>query len=253
MLRALFQFRLRNHARRIHQFIFPQGYAGDYFLCGGAFKPLLRKGLPINDFDLWVRNRKEREKLCEALLQRGATLMHDFHPFCMKFRLEGRIIEITYHNVKDGSLADIINTFDLALCGMGTRFADNRVAEICVSDACWRTIQHRELFVLESYFCLLIMQRTPSLLRTLHRMGQAAAELGYNVHAESERRLWDLFWNTYSEKERQQTRDFYFDTMVSYKGQQNDRLMQRAAHSYFPLPHDAEGDPTPLQIMPKAA
>lgn len=247
MLRAIFHYKLRRHARQLCRLIFPKGYDGEFFLCGGAFKPLLRKGLPVNDLDLWVRNRKEREKLCVALLERGAVLLHDFHPFCMKFRLDGQLIEITYHNVKDGGINDILNTFDLAVCGMGAHYKGGKVDSVFVSEDCWTSIQQRQLFVLEAYMCLLALEKTPSLLRTLHRMGQAAAELGYDVHLENEHRLWDLYWELYSEEERRAARDLYFDTMVSYKGQKNEHLMRRATVGYVPV------DLTPEEIPPSIA
>jgi hypothetical protein len=254
MIRALFQLRMRHHAQRLCHFLFPEGYDGEFFLCGGAFKPLIRKELLINDLDLWVRNRAEREKLCAALLDRGATMLRDFHPYCMKLRLDGQIVEITYHNVEDGRLEDILNTFDLAICGMGARYHRGEIAEICLSDECWETLQQREMHVLESYFCLLLEQKHPSLLRTLHRMGQAANELDYEVHLESERRLWDLFWNTYSEEERQRSRDLYFATMVPHQPPHQEHLVRRAASSgYAPIPRTEQRDALPLQLASQAA
>ena len=229
MFRFLFKNRIRRHAQRVFDSLFPKGYEGEVFLCGGAFKPLLKKGLPINDLDLWVRNRKERQKLCAALSTGGAHLIHDFHPFCMKFRHDGQLVEITYHNVKDGALSDVVNTFDLSVCGVGARYANGKVVETFVSDECWRAIRSRQVTVMDSYLCYLLLQNPPSLLRSLHRMGQQAAELGYRVNEEQEHHLWDLYWRQYTEDERRAAMDLYFDTVVSYKGQSNERLVRRAS------------------------
>lgn len=224
--------RLQQHAKCVFQEIFPDGYEGEVFLCGGAFKPILKPGLPINDFDLWVRNRKEREKLVRALLQRGASLMRDFHPFCLKLRLNGRIIEITYHNVKEGAMTDVVNTFDIAACGLGARYVNGRVVEMYLAEECRESIRHKLVRVLPSYLCFLEATHAPSLIRTLHRMGQLAAELGYEVDAEHEHLLWEMFWKEYTEEERRAAVDLYFETMVHYKGHCDDRLVRRATVGY---------------------
>lgn len=252
MFRALFLHRVRRHARRVFQFLFPEGFDGEVFLCGGAFKPLIKKGHPMHDLDLWVRNRKEREKLCKMLLRRGAVLLHDFHPYCLKFRLDGQLIEITYHNVKDGRLEDVLNTFDLALSAIGTRFEKGQIVEALVTDECWHALSHREVRVLDAYFCFLALTKAPSLLRTLHRMGQKAAELGFAVNLDQEHRLWETYWQDYSEEERRVAMDLYFDTMVAYKGQHDPRLVHRATIGYAPVVR-SQTDRVPLRLSPQHA
>jgi hypothetical protein len=248
MRRILFLYRVRRHAQRIFQFLFPKGYDGEIFLCGGAFKPLLKKGLRVHDLDLWVRNRKEREQLCRALLDRGAVMLHDFHPYCLKFRLEGQLIEITYHNVKDGTLADVLNTFDISLSAIGARFEMGKVVEAAVNDECWHAICRNEISVLDSYFAFVGVTKAPSLLRTLHRMGQKAAELKMAVHAGHEHRLWEIYWHDYTEEERRVAMDLYFDTMVAYKGQHDPRLVHRATIGYVPV-SPANGDKLPMKQL----
>lgn len=244
--------RLRRHARKVFAFLFPQGFDGEVFLCGGAFTPLLKKGLHVHDLDLWVRNQQEREKLCAALLDRGAVLLQDFKPFCLKFRLEGQIIEVSYHNVEDASLSDVLHTFDLAISGMGARFNHGRVVETVTHDECWHSVKRHELSVMESYRCLLILGKTPCLLRTLHRMGQKAAELGYKVDTGDEQRLWDIYWRDYSEDERRVAMDLYFDTMVAYKGQHNDHLVHRATVGYSVITKIKRKEET-MRLVPKVA
>lgn len=252
MFRQFFTMRLRRHARRVLAFLFPQGYVGEVFLCGGAFTPLLKKGLHVHDLDLWVRNQMEREKMCAALLDRGAVLLQDFKPFCLKFRLEGQIIEVSYHNVEDASLSDVLHTFDLAISGMGARFNNGKVVETIIHDECWLSIKHRELAVMGSYRCLLMLAKTPCLLRTLHRMGQKAAELGYKVAIKDEHRLWDIYWRDYSEEERRDAMNMYFDTMVAYKGQHNDHLVHRATVGYTSITRIKPRQES-LHLIPKVA
>ena len=253
MLRALFVHRVRGHALQVFRFLFPKGYDGEFFLCGGAFKPLLKKGHPMHDLDLWVRDRRQREKLCAALLERGAALLKDFHPFCLKFRLDGQLIEVTYHNVKDGSIADVLNTFDLAASAVGARFVDGRVVEAVVHDECWQAIRSGEVRVLETYLCFLALTKSPSLIRTLHRMGQKAAELDLEVNVDHEHRLWDLFWHHYTEDERRAAMDLYFDTMVAYKGQHDARLVHRATVGSMPVAPSRSGTTAPLHLTPQHA
>jgi hypothetical protein len=234
MITFFFNQRLRRHAERVFGEIFPEGFEGEVFLCGGAFKPLLRRRLPINDFDLWVRNRKDREKLVRFLLQRGASLVRDFHPFCLKLRLNGRIIEITYHNINDGTLSDVVNTFDMAVCGLAARYKNGSVVEVHTSEECRESIRRRSIRVLPAYQCFLDATHAPSLIRTLHRMGQHAAELGYEVDVLHEHMLWEVFWKDYTEEERRAAVDLYFETMVHYKGHCDDRLVRRATVGYMP-------------------
>lgn len=254
MIRALLLLRQRQHAQRICQFLFPHGFEGEFFLCGGAFKPILRRNLPINDLDIWVRDRHSRERFCEALIQRGAVLLRDFHPYCIKFRLDAQIVEVTYHNVHQGGLHDILNTFDLAINGMGAHYQNGQVIEVCLIDDCWQSLYHRTIHVLEPYFEHLKHHHDASLLRTLHRLGQAANELELDVHSDSEHRLWHLFWNHYSEEERRRARDLYFSTMVTHQNDNHDHLIRRSANTgYVFFPHEEEGDLAPVELVLYAA
>lgn len=243
MIRALLGIRQRQHAQRLCHSLFPLGYNGEFFLCGGAFKPLLRKDLPINDLDLWVRDQVARDKLCQALIAQGAILLRDFHPYCLKYRLDGQIVEITYHNVHNGHLQDILNTFDLAINGMGAHYSHGQVRSTSITEGCSRCLNQHEIHVLEPYFAHLKQHHDPSLLRTLHRLGQAAHELNLNVHSDSEHRLWHLFWNHYTEEQRRAARDLYFNTIVTHQNDSHEHLIRRSASSaYVFLPHDEECD-----------
>ncbi len=250
MFLALFKARIRRHAKQIFTELLGDDYDGEVFLCGGAFKPLLKRKLPINDFDLWVRDNTQRGKLVQFLLNRGATIARDFVPYCLKLRLDGRIIEITYNNVDDGRLEDVVNTFDLAVCGMGARFARNRVAEVFVSPECWNAIRHRAVRTVPSYMCFLSIQRAASLVRTLHRMGQQATELGYEVDTAHEHALWEIFWSDFSEDERRAAVDLYFETMVAHNGRCDQRLMRRAMVGFTPPMTEAMEQAPLTQLVP---
>lgn len=234
MFLAFFKARIRRHAKQIFTELLGDDYDGEVFLCGGAFKPLLKRKLPINDYDLWVRDNTQRGKLVQFLLDRGATIARDYAPYCLKLRLNGRIIEITYNNVDDARLEDVLNTFDLAVCGMGARYAGRRVAEVFVSNDCWDAIRHRAVRTMPRYMCFLSIQRAASLVRTLHRMGQQATELGFEVDTAHEHALWEIFWSDFSEDERRSALDLYFETMVSHSGRFDQRLMRRAMVGFTP-------------------
>jgi hypothetical protein len=254
MLRAIFLRRVRSHAQRIFASLFPKGYEGEVFLCGGAFKPLLKKGLPIQDYDLWVRNKKEREKLCAALTAAGAHLVRDFHPYCIKFRHDGQLVEITYHNVKDGALSDVLSTFDLSLCSIGVRYVNGRIVEAQVSEECWEAIRSKNVTVPSAYFVYLMLAKAPSLIRTLHRMGHQAAELGFRVDLHDEHSLWGLYWNEFSEDERKAAVDLYFETMVDYKGQHDERLVRRAMMGFAPsIPEVLQDERRSGSMVPQVA
>lgn len=248
MFLSIFKTRVRLHALRVFEEVLGRSYDGEVFLCGGAFKPLLKRKLPINDLDLWVRDRKEREALTRHLLSRGAVLARDFHPYSLKLRMNGRLIEITYHNVRDGQLPDILNTFDLAICGIGARFDKGRVAEVHVAEECWQSVRSRTVRVLPSYFCAVQELRSPSVIRTLHRIGQQASELDYDVDVTHEHLLWDTFWNQFSESERRTAMELYFETMVSHKGGTDEKLVRRALVGYAPT-GPSSGDEQPLPHM----
>lgn len=121
--RSEFMSEVLTHAEHLFTDLFPNGYDGQVFLCGGAFKPLLKENLAIADIDLFVRTQQDREKLRAALLAQGAVLVQDFPPNCIKFWLRGQVVEVAYHDVKSGSLDDLLSIFDLALCGIGSLYA----------------------------------------------------------------------------------------------------------------------------------
>lgn len=254
----LFKRRVRAHAQRLMNFLLPQGFHGEVFLCGSAFKPLLKKGLAVHDVDLWVRSPEDRAALTTALLERGAHRLPDAAPpRALRFRLEGHLIEISCNAVEDAALGDIIQTYELAIQGLGVRWQDGCVRETLVSPECWSAVRHREVKVMPSYVCLLALTRPACLIRTLHRMGQEAAELGYGVHSEEEHQLWQIYWEDYSEDERKAAMDLYFETTVSHKTQHHYHVVRRATVGVLrqsaPAQSGADGKVQRHHLQPKVA
>jgi hypothetical protein len=143
----------------------------------------------------------------------------------------------------------VLNTFDISLSAIGVRFDRGAVVEAAVNEECWDALRKREISVLDSYFCYVGIMKAPSLLRTLHRMGQKAAELDISVNADHEHRLWELYWHDYSEQERRVAMDLYFDTMVAYKGQHDPRLVHRATIGYAPVLSGQQGEKLPVKLV----
>lgn len=235
MFRPLYSHRIRGHAEKLTQWLFPSGYDGEFFFCGGAFKPVIHRKHAVHDYDLWVRDRNSREDLCRALLKRGAHLVKDYHPYCAHFRLDGQLIEITYHNVGDGTIQNILDTFDLTTSAVGARYADHQIQEIHFTDEHWESIQLQRITVQSSNMGYLLMEKCPTLLRTLHRMAQYAVELGFEVDADCEHQLWRWYWQDYSEEQRKACMDLYFDTMVTHTGKHDTKLVNQAIYGYAPV------------------
>ncbi|WP_050030293.1 hypothetical protein [Verrucomicrobium sp. BvORR034] len=262
MFCQLFKRRVRAHAERLFHFLLPHGFSGEIFLCGSAFKPLLKKSLPVHDVDLWVRTAEDRMKLCQALIQRGASLVPDAqHPHALKFRLEGHLIEITCNAVHDGTLSDVVHTYELAVHGLGVHYKNGALIDTCVSPECWDAVWHRQVKVMPAYVCLLMMMKPACLIRTLHRMGQEAAELGFDVHVDEEHRLWEIYWHDYSEEERKAAMDLYFETTVCHKSQHHYHVVRRGtiglvmtpAPAHAPAQAGASGKVQTRQLRPKVA
>lgn len=230
-----FSGRVHTLAQSYFKKLFPKGYTGEIFLCGGAFKPLLKEGLLLSDLDLWVRDAKERQRLATALEARGAQLVYDFKPYCAKYDLNGLAIEIVYHNVKTYTLLDLLETSDLALCAMGARYQDGQIIETVVHDECWRAICDREVRVLKDNLAGLQETQNPSILRSIHRIKRQRAELGYGVNPNDEHKLWTMFFQDYSESQRQDAINLYLSTMVNYKGQRDEEILTQATQPFSPI------------------
>ncbi len=220
--------RVKKQAAKVFRFLFPSGYKGEVFLCGGAFKRLLVPGLSTNDLDLWVRNRKERDRLVKHLLDRGAKLERDFRPFCLRLDLEGCAVEITYHNIKNGSLSDIVHGFDIAGCAIGASYRKGKVNSVYISPGAQETLIRREVVLEQAYLDTLATQRLPTVLRGIDRIQRFALETGFRIRDCDMDALWDLYFEHYSAEEKQQCLDVYLETTVGFKQACDKTLLQRA-------------------------
>lgn len=219
---------VQKHAKEVFLFLLGKNYAGEVFLCGGAFKPLLKPGLKIKDIDLWVRNRREREKLTATLLDRGATLVRDFFPYCLRFDYEGCPVEITYQNVKDRPISDIVHGFDVAGCAIAATYSKGKIIDSYMSARARGSIENQLALLEESYIEQLLNDHTPTVLRGIDRMTRFAKETGYGISVDETEQLWDIYTNTYSSDERQRSLDIYLETTVGFKDSCNTGLIQRA-------------------------
>ena len=226
---------VRKHAKGILRFL-SQGssYKGEVFLCGGVYKRLINPSVKINDVDLWVRNRKERDALRADLLNRGARLVRDFHPYCILFDLNGTAIEITYQNVKDRQISEIADGSDLAACAIAATYCKGRIVDSYINASALSSIKAKTARLEEGYLKRLKDNRLPSVLRSIDRLERFAREVGYPACRKDLQALWRLYFYDYSAKERQECIDVYMDTTVNYKGQFNRQLLEQAKASVLP-------------------
>ena len=222
------QRQLNRHAAVCLDFLFPDGYEGEFFLCGGAFKPWLREGIEVRDYDLYVRHRKDREQLHEALLARGAVLIQDFHPFCRLYRLEERDVEVTYHNVKEGGLQEIFKLFDLSIATVGLQYRKGRLLAVEASAECWATRRDQEVRLCSHWRERLMQAEQPNPLETIDRMPTQAERLGFGYSKADLALLWECFESCYSKKQQLAAIDIYQRIAGEYKDEIDETLLAQA-------------------------
>lgn len=220
--------KIKRYAQRVFRFLFPRPWTGEVFLCGGAFKPLLKPGLKVNNLDLWVRDRREREKLFAHLIARGARLVRDFHPYCIRLELDGYAVEITYHNIHSGRISEIVHGFDIAGCSIGAQYKDGEVCDVYVSPKAIESTATSKVLLEDGYVHALTKKRVPTALRGIDRLQRFAAETGYAVCNEDLEELWTIFHEVYSPEEKQQAIDLYLETSVGFKEISDTNLLRRA-------------------------
>ena len=219
---------LRRHAVACLKLLFPDGYEGEFFLCAGAFKPWLQEGIEVRDYDLYVRNRKDREQLHEALLARGAVLIQDFQPFCRLYRMEKHKVEVTYHNVKAGGLPEIFALFDLSIGTVGLQYRKGRLLEVEASEECWATRRDQEVRLCGLWRERLLQAKQPNPLGTIQRMPAQAERLGFGHSKADLAFLWECFESCYSKEQKEVAIDIYQRIAGEYKGEMDEALLARA-------------------------
>lgn len=202
-------------------------YEDELFLCGGTFKTLLSDRLPVNDVDLWVRGRKERERLRAKLEFSGAELRRDFKPYCIKFDQSGLPVEINYQNVNENPIGHVLDGFDLGVCCVAVTYEKGRAVECLVNEKFHQSARDRTVYLQDKFLPELQWSHAPSLLRSIDRMEKAASELNFVVCKRDQEALWDLF-EDYTEMEKRECVNNYLETMVGYKGRCNATTLRRA-------------------------
>ncbi len=221
--------RVREHAATLLRFLMAGTvYPGEVFLCGGAYKAMLNPSLPVNDLDLWVRDRRERERLTADLLARGARLVRDFHPYCVLFDLDGHLVEITYQNVKERPISEIVREFDIAGCAIAATYSDGRITDSYFSPRAALSARCGTVCLEDSYLERLRSERLPTVLRTIDRLERFALEVGFHPSASDLADLWKTYREDYSLSERQRCIDVYMETTAGYKGHHNAALIRTA-------------------------
>lgn len=222
--------RVRKRARKLLGFLAREApYPGEVFLCGGAFKTLMNPQVGVNDLDLWVRNRKERDCLSAFLLARGATLLRDFHPYCMLYQLDDRLVEITYQNVRERPISDIVRGFDIAGCAVAATYRDGEIVDAYFTASAAHSVRLKTACLEMTYLERLRADRLPTVLRTIDRLERFASDVGYPVSEADLAALWRLYREEYSPDERQKCMDVYLETTCGYKGIHNTALLNHAA------------------------
>lgn len=219
---------VRAHAEQLLKPVFRTPFADDVFLAGGAFKPLINPARSVRDLDLWVRDRRARERLVDYLQLNGAVLVEDFHPYCLRFVHSAGEIEVTYQNVKDNTIDYVLKDFDIAPCAIGANYRDGRIISATVSDTTLRSLNDGRVLLTDEYLKSREEKRGPDLLQSIDRIGRFADETGFDIDTDQVEDLWHLYDNVYSEDERQACVDTYLSTTVEYKGRCNLELLQRA-------------------------
>jgi len=222
--------RVRRHARELLGFL-SEGiaYPGEVFLCGGAYKAMLRGNREVNDLDLWVRNRKERERLSADLLARGGRLLRDFHPYCLLFEVGGQKVEITYQNVNARPIAEIVGGFDIAGCAIAATYRNGLITDSYFSELAADAARRATACLERGYLDRLRRERLPTVLRSIDRLGCFAEDVGYRVMESDLRALWDIFRDDFTLAERRKCVAVYLQTTAGYKGSHNERLVEEAS------------------------
>ncbi|MBK7535750.1 MAG: histidine phosphatase family protein [Myxococcales bacterium] len=155
-----------------------------FFLAGGAYKSLLT-GRPPRDLDLWAPSDHDRDLLLASLRTCGACPAAP-RLFSVAFEVAGRLVDVP-HKVEPSTLADRLGRFDIGLSAVGVEHRP---------DGEWSALVHP--LALESARRRQVLLLTPLVnpkyaLVTLERMRRYAHELGFEVPASEEDRIWAIF------------------------------------------------------------
>ena len=218
-------------AEQAHRLLEPAigaDFEDEVFLAGGAFKPVLMEGQAVRDLDLWVRDRRTRERLVEHLVANGAELVHDFHPYCLKFEHAGAEIEVTYQNVKQRPISWVLERFDIAALSIAATYRSGRVTEVTVLPAAVRSFAEGRLYLNEGYIDSLEERRSPDVLQSIDRISRFSERFDMHIPDELCEEFWAVYETIYTREERRACLETYLRTTVEYKGRCDLDLLRRA-------------------------
>lgn len=217
------------HAQALLRPVIGAGFEDEVFLAGGAFKPVLKPGHPVRDLDLWVRDRRARERLVEHLLANGCELVHDFHPYCLKLEHGGTEIEVTYQNVKARPISWVLERFDIAALSIAATYRSGRVIGVTALPAAVRSFAEGRLYLNEGYIDSLEERRSPDVLQSIDRISRFAEAFDMVIPDELCEEFWAVYETVYTREEREACRETYLRTTVGYKGRCDLGLLRRAS------------------------
>jgi hypothetical protein len=196
--------------------VFPQVPQEEFFIAGGAFKPLLRENLEVRDIDLWVRDRKARERLREELLGLGATLIRDFEPYCIALEINGFPLEITYQNAYDEFPSRVLEHFDLTVSSIGISCKEGRVREAFITPEAEFSLRERKLFLCKAWLADML-EKHGFILGSIQRLRSFSAQLGWPIAEGEIEKLWDAY-ESFPLDARCENLKRFVEIDVKYKG-----------------------------------
>lgn len=217
-----------DHARTLLGTISPRPFPGDLYLAGGVFKSILTEGVEVRDVDIWVKNRAAREAAAEWLQVAGFALEKDFHPYCRVFRRQEQVIEITYENLKEGGIHEVLESFDLGPCQIAARVSNGRADDLYATPDFWESTSSRTIKVARGYWHGLKVGHSPKLLLTLHRLGNWGDSLGWQRDHGQITAMWRMFIEEYSPAEARLALALAEEIIGGFKGEPDAPILERA-------------------------
>ena len=228
-IRKFSRRRVKAHAKKLFQFLFPRGFGGEFFLCGGAFKPLFDAGLKLNGLDLWVRNSAARERLVGALINGGASIVDDVESHWIRLERDGVPVVVSYRDAPDAGLGGIVGEFDIAACAIGVAFRDGAIREVQIAAQANRMLRAKAVLFQDAYLDRLRSAHDPVLLCGIDRLTALAGDTGFEPDEGSLAEAWEIFESEYDADEKQRCLDTYMETVVGLRSRCDPRIVQRAS------------------------
>ena len=196
--------------------VFRQVPQEEFFIAGGAFKPLLSENVEVRDIDLWVRDRKARERLREELLGLGATVVRDFEPYCIALELNDFPLEVTYQNAYDEFSSRVLEHFDISMSSIGVSCKEGRVREAFITPEAEWSLSERKLLLCKAWLAEML-EKHGFILGSIQRLHSFSEQLGWPIAEGEIERLWDAYESFPLDARCENLRRFV-EIDVKYKG-----------------------------------